>query len=361
MHDPAARRSSVPSIDALAPNTQAGTVHKVLRRRLARLAAMAVVAVLAASCGSSGHGSTTTTSAPAATSRPTTTTTASTTTSTTAAATAAHGPVTVLSPIGLHVRAGPSRSAKVIGSAAQGAVFQLLAYTSSHGGWYKVLGTTLTGWISADPAYSTRGQFSSFSSPAFSVLYPPGWTQAGTPHTGVTFRSPSPTEKVVITTAASLAKLPVAAQGAGVSQAAAYLRGLRRHRVLRHVHHVQPPPLPRRHRCSCSMRTTLSASERRTPPPPRCGRSSTSSTRCPSRSPCASAGHPEDRRSRQGLPQDDRRSRQGLGHDDRCRHRHGCLQEALSREPSRPALDPRPEGLPGVGAARAVGTAQLGL
>ena len=214
----AARRSSVPSIDALAPNTQAGTVHKVLRRRLARLAAMAVVAVLAASCGSSGHGSTTTTSAPAATSRPTTTTTASTTTSTTAAATAAHGPVTVLSPIGLHVRAGPSRSAKVIGSAAQGAVFQLLAYTSSHGGWYKVLGTTLTGWISADPAYSTRGQFSSYSSPAFSVLYPPGWTQAGTPHTGVTFRSPSPTEKVVITTAASLAKLPVAAQGAGVSQ-----------------------------------------------------------------------------------------------------------------------------------------------
>lgn len=194
-------------------------MHKVLGHRLARLAAVAVVAVLAASCGSSGHGTTTTTSAPTATSRPTTTTTRpSTTTSTTAAVTTAHGPVTVLSPIGLHVRAGPSLSAKVIGSAAQAAVFQLLAYTSRHGGWYKVLGTTLTGWISADPAYSTRGQFSSYSSPAFGVLYPPGWTQAGAPRTGVTFRSPSPTEKVVITTAPSLAKLPAAAQGAGVSQ-----------------------------------------------------------------------------------------------------------------------------------------------
>ncbi len=193
-------------------------MHKVLGHRLTLLAAVAVVAVLAASCGSSGHGTTTTTSAPAATSRPTTTTRPSTTTSTTAALTTAHGPVTVLSPIGLHVRTGPSRSAKVIGSAGQGAVLQLLAYTSQHGGWYKVLGTTLTGWISADPAYSTRGQFSSFSSPAFGVLYPQGWTQAGRPRTGVTFRSPSPTEKVIIQTAPSLAKLPAAAQGAGVSQ-----------------------------------------------------------------------------------------------------------------------------------------------
>ena len=126
--------------------------------------------------------------------------------------------MTVLSPIGLHVRTGPSRSAKVIGSAGQGAVLQLLAYTSQHGGWYKVLGTTLTGWISADPAYSTRGQFSSFSSPAFGVLYPQGWTQAGRPRTGVTFRSPSPTEKVIIQTAPSLAKLPAAAPGGGVGQ-----------------------------------------------------------------------------------------------------------------------------------------------
>ncbi len=189
----------------------------MLGHRLPLLAAVAVVVVLAASCGSSGHGTTTTTSAPAATSRPTTTR-PPTTTSTTVAVTSAHGPVTVLSPIGLHVRSGPSRSAKVIGSASQGDVLQLLAYSSRDGGWYKVLGTTLTGWISADPAYSTRGQFSSFSSPAFSVLYPPGWAQAGRPSTGVTFRSPSPTEKVIITTAPSLAKLPVAAKGPGVSQ-----------------------------------------------------------------------------------------------------------------------------------------------
>jgi hypothetical protein len=180
------------------------------------VAVVAVIGLVAASCGSAGH-TTTTTSAPAATTRPTTSTSTSTTT-TTAPVAQAHGPVTVLSPIGLHVRAGPSRSAKVVGSAAYGAVLQLLAYTSQHGGWYKVLGTTLTGWISADPAYSARGQFSSFRAPAFSVLYPAGWKQAGLPRTGVTFRSPSPTEKVVITTAPSLAKLPPAAQGAGVSQ-----------------------------------------------------------------------------------------------------------------------------------------------
>jgi hypothetical protein len=130
----------------------------------------------------------------------------------------AHGPVTVLSPIGLHVRSGPSRSAKVIGSAAQGTVLQLLGYTGQRGGWYKVQGATVTGWISADPAYSSRGQFSSYRAPAFGVLYPPGWSQAGVPKTGVTFRAPSPPEKVVITTAATVAKLPPADRGTGVSQ-----------------------------------------------------------------------------------------------------------------------------------------------
>ena len=219
-------RSRVPSIDVLTPKTQAGMPDKVLRHhfaryrsarhRFARLAVVGLVGLVAASCGSGGH-ITTTTSAPAATSRPTTSTSTSTT-STTTPVSQAHGPVTVLSPIGLHVRAGPSRSAKVIGGVAYGTVLQLLAYTSQHGGWYKVLGATLTGWISADPGYSARGQFSSYSSAAFSVLYPPGWTQGGLPRTGVTFRSPSPTEKVVITTAPSLAKLPPAAHGAGVSQ-----------------------------------------------------------------------------------------------------------------------------------------------
>jgi hypothetical protein len=106
----------------------------------------------------------------------------------------------------------------VIGSAAWGTVLQLLGHSNQRGGWYKVQGATLTGWISANPAYSSRGQFSSYNSTAFSVLYPAGWAQAGVARSGVSFRSPSPGEKVVITTAPSLAKLPPAGKGAGVSQ-----------------------------------------------------------------------------------------------------------------------------------------------
>ena len=173
--------------------------------------------LVAASCGSGGHPASTTTSAATATTGPTTTT-STPTTSTTAPVTQAHGSQTVLSPIGLHVRAGPSRSAKVLGTAAQGIVLQLLGHTAQQGGWYKVQGPTVTGWITANPAYSAHGLFASYSSAAFSVLYPAGWKSSGAPKSGVTFRSPSPTEKVVITTAASLAKLPKVTRGPGVSQ-----------------------------------------------------------------------------------------------------------------------------------------------
>ncbi len=248
--------------------------------------------------------------------------------------------MTVLSPIGLHVRTGPSRSAKVIGSAGQGAVLQLLAYTSQHGGWYKVLGTTLTGWISADPAYSTRGQFSSFSSPAFGVLYPQGWTQAGRPRTGVTFRSPSPTEKVIIQTAPSLAKLPAAAQGAGVSQSSSrifvacgvtgyfvtyttstphrYLAGIA---LLLDAHHALG--LRATYTSPSQLRTVLDFVNSLSFPFAVC------------------IG---------GAPNDDRRSHQGLHHDDSGRQQDRP-QKALGREPrsscpAPPAEELRARALP---------------
>ena len=96
----------------------------------------------------------------------------------------------------------------------------MLGRTKAAGGWYKVHGTTLTGWISANPALSALGRFGSYSSAAFSVLYPAGWTAAGAPKTGVTFRAPtaSSPEEVVITAAPLLAKLPSVRQGAGVSE-----------------------------------------------------------------------------------------------------------------------------------------------
>jgi hypothetical protein len=50
------------------------------------------------------------------------------------------------------------------------------------------------------------------------VLFPATWTAAGSPKTGVVFKAPTPPEKVVITTASKLAKLPWVRQGGGVAQ-----------------------------------------------------------------------------------------------------------------------------------------------
>jgi Bacterial SH3 domain len=177
------------------------------------------MALAAGGCSLTGKSATPTT-APPTTSAPTTTVPKPTTT-TTRPVSAVSGPQTILSPIGLNVRAGPSKSAKVIATAAQGTVFQLLAHTNHSGGWYKVRGSTLTGWISADTGYSAAGRFGTYTGGAFSVLFPAGWTSSGTAKTGVVFRPPSPPsspERVVITTASSVAKLPTVSQGAGVSE-----------------------------------------------------------------------------------------------------------------------------------------------
>ncbi|MHB8341015.1 MAG: SH3 domain-containing protein [Mycobacteriales bacterium] len=88
---------------------------------------------------------------------------------------------TVLSPIGLNVRGAPSTSAPVLGTAAQGVVFTVLGYTSSGGGWFKVKGTTVTGWISAQPTLSAPGEFHSYSSAQFAALYPATWTESALP------------------------------------------------------------------------------------------------------------------------------------------------------------------------------------
>ncbi len=106
----------------------------------------------------------------------------------------------------------------MIGSAVQGAVLQVLGHTTEGGGWYKVQGATITGWISANSAFSQPGRFATYESASFNVLYPAGWTSSGSPKSGVTFEPTSKVEKIVITTAPSLGKLPSVKQGAGVSQ-----------------------------------------------------------------------------------------------------------------------------------------------
>jgi hypothetical protein len=201
------------------------------RHRSAAITVLGTLLICGA-CGSTGHGAASTTratvttgaptstvptsTAPPSTASPSTVATASTTT--TLPVVAVSGVETVLSPIGLNVRARPSKSAPVLGSAGEGTVLHLLGRTAQHGGWYKVRGETVTGWITSDPTYSARGRFGAYGSAAFSVLYPAGWTSKGVPHTGVTFRPPSGTEKVVIASAPRKALLPTVKEGGGVSQ-----------------------------------------------------------------------------------------------------------------------------------------------
>jgi hypothetical protein len=144
----------------------------------------------------------------------TSTTPASTTT--TRPANEARGPQTVLSPVGLNVRSGPAKSDRVIGTAAQGVALLRLGRTNKNGGWYEVSGATVIGWISAAPSLSAPGHFGYYSSTAFNVLYPAGWTFSGKPSAGVVFRPRSTAEDVIITASTSVSKLPTIGHAASV-------------------------------------------------------------------------------------------------------------------------------------------------
>ncbi len=168
-----------------------------------RFGAGAALSVGLAACSlSSSH--------PSARTPPTVTTVArpSATTATSVPGVQTSGLRTVLSPIGLHVRAGPSKAAKVLGTAASGVVLHVLGHTSQGGGWFKVKGETVTGWISASPTLSAQGESNSYTSNAhrFAVLYPQSWTVADSaPH--AVFRSPSGDETIVVANGANVAQL----------------------------------------------------------------------------------------------------------------------------------------------------------
>jgi hypothetical protein len=175
-------------------------------RRL--LAGIALVAVIAG-CGSSGKHS-----AP-----PPSTTAAHRPTPTTLPAIQTSGLRTVLSPIGLNVRAAASTSARKVGTAAWGTVVTVLGHTDANGGWYEVKGATRTGWIDGDPTLSARGEFAPYSSGVhlFSALYPPTWTFRESPPSSVVFRSGSGTDTIVATMVPTDSRLPQGRAGYGES------------------------------------------------------------------------------------------------------------------------------------------------
>ena len=85
---------------------------------------------------------------------------------------------TVLSPLGLNIHSDPALTASVLATAAQGITLTVLDYRSDNGGWFKVMGSSTTGWIVADPSLTAAGTFTSYSSDArqFNVLIPDTWT-----------------------------------------------------------------------------------------------------------------------------------------------------------------------------------------
>ena len=96
-------------------------------------------------------------------------------------------------------------------------MLSVLGHTAAGGGWYKVRGATSTGWISDSSVFSAPGRFAAYASASFDVLYPAGWSEAGTPGRGVTFQAPSTPDKVVVTVSPSVSSLPLTAQGAGTA------------------------------------------------------------------------------------------------------------------------------------------------
>jgi hypothetical protein len=136
------------------------------------------------------------------------TTTASTPSTTSGAQTT--GPRTVLSAVGLNIRAQASKSAAIRGTAAQGVVLTVLAHTDQGGGWFEVKGSTVTGWITDNPTLSAAGKFISYASTALLIgaLYPDTWTVTESPPASVVFRPQSSVvTTVVVTTASTVAQL----------------------------------------------------------------------------------------------------------------------------------------------------------
>jgi hypothetical protein len=84
---------------------------------------------------------------------------------------------TVLSPLGLRIHSAPVlESSNVLGGFSQGRAFTVLQYQSGGGGWYRVQGQTLSGWVVADPTLTGEGTYNQFAeADGVTALYPQDW------------------------------------------------------------------------------------------------------------------------------------------------------------------------------------------
>ena len=113
---------------------------------------------------------------------------------------------TVLAPLGLNMRASASPTGQVLGTLAQGTLLTVVGYSADNAGWYRVTATSTTGWITANPQYSSPHQFEVYQSTphGFTALYLENWTFAENPNS-VVFRPQSAGgQAIVVQTGPSL-------------------------------------------------------------------------------------------------------------------------------------------------------------
>ncbi|MGC1406681.1 MAG: SH3 domain-containing protein [Candidatus Dormiibacterota bacterium] len=130
--------------------------------------------------------------------------------------------LTVIAPLGVNLRASPSASAAVLQVISQGVTLSIVGHNSANGGWWQVKGASESGWVTAQPQYTSTRAFQTFSSSApvaWSVMYPPGWTfaQEGV---GTVLFSDGAGETITFVAASTTAQLPAAAP-AGATQSGA--------------------------------------------------------------------------------------------------------------------------------------------
>jgi len=121
---------------------------------------------------------------------------------------------TVLAPLGLNLRSADSSTSQVLGTVAQGTLFTVIGYSANGNGWYHVKGDTTTGWITANPQFSSPHQFQSYQSSThgFSALYLQGWNFSDDSTAAVFRPQQGGGQAIVVTTAATLDQLGPAGQ-----------------------------------------------------------------------------------------------------------------------------------------------------
>jgi hypothetical protein len=113
---------------------------------------------------------------------------------------------TVLAPLGLNLRSADSSTAQLLGTVAQGTVLTVVAHSDNGAGWYRVKGDTTSGWITANPLYSSPHRFTLYQSVqrGFNALYLEGWTFAEDPAAVIFRPQTGGGQAIVIKTAANI-------------------------------------------------------------------------------------------------------------------------------------------------------------